>query len=131
MTTDLYTGEIYTMTVAVSDQFDGYVRDGTKVNFSTDLGVLSLQQAETNGGLVSVQYMSQQGGSANLRAIVGSIERSITLDVSEAAQITSSPITSAIVGQQYTYAVLATGVPAPTYSLLARPAVWSSMRKLA
>jgi hypothetical protein len=36
-------------------------------------------------------------------------------------KITSSPVTEAVVGQQYSYAVIATGTPAPTYSLAAAP----------
>jgi internalin A len=44
-----------------------------------------------------------------------------TLAVNSTAVITSTPVTTATVGQVYSYDVEATGVPAPTYSLITAP----------
>ncbi len=47
--------------------------------------------------------------------------QSFTLIVNVAPIITSQPITSAVAGQPYSYAVAATGAPAPTFSLTVAP----------
>jgi subtilisin family serine protease len=49
-----------------------------------------------------------------------SIQANFALDLF-APEITSSPVTTAAVGQLYTYDVNANGLPAPTYSLLTSP----------
>jgi hypothetical protein len=51
----------------------------------------------------------------------GSDTQPFTIDVTEPPTITSAPITTASVGQPYTYDVEATGNPLPTYALLEQP----------
>ncbi|MDA8105735.1 MAG: putative Ig domain-containing protein [Nitrospiraceae bacterium] len=48
--------------------------------------------------------------------------QSFTIVVNQAPAITSTPVTTAIVGQAYSYTVTATGNPAPAYSLTVYPA---------
>jgi hypothetical protein len=54
-------------------------------------------------------------GAGNSAGIAG---QSFTIDVIEAPAITSTPVTTATVGQLYSYLVTATGAPAPSFALM-------------
>jgi hypothetical protein len=81
------------------------------MSINATTGVISWTPTAAGSFNVAVQAMN----------LADTDNQSFTISVSQVPVITSTPLSSATLGQVYSYNVNATGSPAPTYTLLTAP----------